>query len=131
MERLPKQVYTTEFQAEAVRLVLEEGLPVTEAARRISVPKGTLTHWVIKVRKGRALTAPSGRTPVSDLEAENARLRRELAETRMERDLLKKAAVNSTDQCNSRCKFICRAAEPQGFSRASIQAKRYSIQVGL
>ena len=93
MERLPKQVYTTEFQAEAVRLVLEEGLPVTEAARRISVPKGTLTHWVIKVRKGRALTAPSGRTPVSDLEAENARLRRELAETRMERDLLKKAAA--------------------------------------
>ena len=93
MERLPKQVYTVEFQAEAVRLVLEEELPVAEAAQRIAVPKGTLTHWVMKARKGQPLAALSGRAPVGELEAENARLRRELAEARMERDLLKKAAA--------------------------------------
>ncbi len=51
MKRLPKQVYTAEFQAEAVRVVLEEGLSLAEAARRISVPKGTLTHWVMKARR--------------------------------------------------------------------------------
>lgn len=89
MKRLPKQVYTAEFQAEAVRVVLEDGLSLAEAARRISVPKGTLTNWVMKARKGQPLAAPSGRAPVSELEAENARLRRELAEARMERDLLK------------------------------------------
>lgn len=93
MKRLPKQVYTAEFQAEAVRVVLEDGLSLAEAARRISVPKGTLTNWVMKARKGQPLAAPSGRAPVSELEAENARLRRELAEARMERDLLKKATA--------------------------------------
>ena len=30
MERLPKQVYTAEFQAEAVRLMLEEGLSLAK-----------------------------------------------------------------------------------------------------
>jgi transposase len=93
VERLPKQVYTAEFQAEAVRVVLEEGLSLAEAARRISVPKGTLTNWVMKARKGKPVTAATGRAPVSELEAENARLRRELAEARMERDILKKATA--------------------------------------
>lgn len=92
MERLPKQVYTAEFQAESVKLVLEGGLSLSEAAQRVSVPKGTLTHWVAKARKGK-LVRPTGRTPVSELEAENARLRRELAEAKMERDILKKTAA--------------------------------------
>jgi transposase len=38
------------------------------------------------------VTAPGSRT-VPELEAEVARLRRELAETRMERDIIKKAAA--------------------------------------
>jgi transposase len=93
LKRLPRQVYTAEFQAEAVRLVVEEGLSLAETARRISVPKGTLTNWVMKARKGQPLTVAPGRAPVSELEAENARLRRELVEARMERDLLKKATA--------------------------------------
>jgi transposase len=93
LKRLPKQIYTAEFQAESVKLVLEGGLSLAEAAQRVSVPKGTLTYWVEQARKGKLVTARPGRAPVSELEAENARLRRELAEARMERDILKKAAA--------------------------------------
>jgi len=40
MER--KQDYSPEFRAEAVKLVLDQGLSQGEAARRLSMPKGTL-----------------------------------------------------------------------------------------
>ena len=44
MER--KQDYSPEFRSEAVKLVLEQGLSQGEAARRLSMPKGTLANWV-------------------------------------------------------------------------------------
>ena len=40
------QSYTTEFRAEAVKLVLAQGLTLQEVSQRISVPKGTLANWV-------------------------------------------------------------------------------------
>ena len=40
------QSYTAEFRAEAVKLVLAQGLTRPEASQRISVPKGTLANWV-------------------------------------------------------------------------------------
>jgi transposase len=36
------KTYTPEFRAEAVKLVLEQGLSQEQAAQRIGVPKGTL-----------------------------------------------------------------------------------------
>jgi transposase len=86
-----KQSYTREFKAEAVKLVLEQGLSLAEAAKRLSVPKGTLTNWVYSAKGGVAL-APGART-VPELEAELARLRKDLAEARLERDILKKATA--------------------------------------
>jgi transposase len=53
----------------------------------------TRANWVHRARAGRLSTVGESRQPVTDVEAENARLRRELAEVRMERDLLKKAAA--------------------------------------
>jgi transposase len=38
--------YTPEFRAEAVKLVLAQGLTLEEAAQRIAMPKGTLANWV-------------------------------------------------------------------------------------
>ena len=40
------QSYTAEFRAEAVKLVLTQGLSLQEASQRISVLKGTLAGWV-------------------------------------------------------------------------------------
>ena len=37
-----RTIYSPEFQAEAVRLVLDQGLPISEAVRPIDIPKGTL-----------------------------------------------------------------------------------------
>ncbi len=88
------QTYTPEFKAEAVKLVLHQGLSQGEAAKRLFIPKGTLSNWVISAKSGSgsAAAAPGART-VPELETELAKLRKELAEARMERDILKKATA--------------------------------------
>jgi transposase len=87
-----QQRYTPEFRAEAVKLVSEQGLSQETAAKRLSIPKGTLGNWVAASKASTRASARDGRS-AADLEAENARLRKELAEVRMERDILKKATA--------------------------------------
>ena len=90
MER--KQDYTPEFRAEAVKLVLNQGFSLAEAAKRLSVPKGTLTNWVSNA-KGSSTATASGSRSVPELEAEVRQLRKDLVEARLERDILKKATA--------------------------------------
>lgn len=92
MAKLPKQSFTQEFREQAVKSVLESKLSVPEAARRLNMSAKTLANWVHKARSGQWEGGGTGK-PISDVEAEMSRLRRELAEARMERDLLKKAAA--------------------------------------
>jgi transposase len=56
------------------------------------MPKGTLANWVAAIR-GKVGETPAGSQTVAELEQENARLRKELAEARLERDILKKATA--------------------------------------
>ena len=93
MERIPKGIYTLEFRAEAVKLVEKEGLSVDAAAKRLSVPKSSLGNWVRASRQGRLVTVGQGLRVVAETEVELARLRKELAEVKLERDLLKKCAA--------------------------------------
>lgn len=96
-EQLPKQVYTDDFRAQAVLLVTRDGLSIAEAARRLSMSLKTLANWVKRAKDGRLAAsvagAVAGRRIVTEAEAENSRLRREVAELRMERDILKKATA--------------------------------------
>lgn len=84
--------YPPEFRAEAVKMVREQGLTQEEAAKRLGIPKGTLGGWMSATKSSTAPVVPGART-AAELEVENARLRKELAEARMERDILKKAAA--------------------------------------
>ena len=52
-----------------------------------------LANWVVLARQGDGAAASDTRRPVTELEAEVSRLKRELAEMRMERDLLKKSTA--------------------------------------
>jgi transposase len=52
MERIPNAVYTKEFREEAVMMVTEGGLTVPEVARRLSIPKSTISYWVWAKRRG-------------------------------------------------------------------------------
>ena len=88
-----REHYSPEFRAEAVRLVLEQGLGQAEAARRLGIAKGTLSNWVVAAKGGKDTSAIPGARSVAELEAEVARLRKALAQANMERDIIKKAAA--------------------------------------
>ena len=87
---LERKIYSPEFKAEAVRLVRERGVAATQAAKDLGVHYNVLCKWVRKA-------APATKGPAivgGDAEqAELIRLRRENAQLRAERDLLKKAAA--------------------------------------
>ena len=92
MTKKKQQRYTPEFRAEAVKLVTEQGLSQEAAAARLAIPTGTIGNWVAAAKRATVGAVPGSRS-AADLEAENTRLRKELAEARMERDILKKATA--------------------------------------
>mgnify|MGYP001351292925 CR=1 FL=1 len=47
MQRLPCGVYPKEFREHAVRLVLDEGLPILQAGQRLSRSAKPLANWAI------------------------------------------------------------------------------------
>ncbi len=89
--------FTDEFKAEAVKQVSERGHPVTEVAERLGVSSHSLYGWLRE--RGISREVRKAKKSV-DLVQENARLRAELRRAEEERDILKKAAVSSTRQCN-------------------------------
>ena len=80
-----RKKYDREFRDGAVRIVEETGKPIAQVARDLGVNEGTLGNWV---NRARAEREGRGELTVDDA-AELKRLRDEVAELRMERDVLK------------------------------------------
>lgn len=82
--------YPQEFQSAAVELVRSSGRSVAEVARELGINEGTLGNWLTRDRRRR------GEQPAEQVnEAERfelVRLRRENAQLRMEKEILKKAS---------------------------------------
>jgi transposase len=96
---VPKRQYTEEFKVEASRLAQSVGQH--EAARRLGVPIATLGNWVRKQRQEQPSSSSEAgngavvlpRRPVSELDAENSRLRKELASAKLDIEILRKATA--------------------------------------
>ena len=87
MKRVPQGRYTREFREEAVKMVMEERLSVPEAGRRLSLPPSTITSWVKQFKAGRLKEIGKTYRPLTEVEMELARTKKELAEVKMERDI--------------------------------------------
>ena len=87
MSRKTRRRYTTEFKAEAVKLVLETRLSCAQAARDLGIPESVLSRWVHRARE----VDGGGLSEAERLELR--RLRRENKVLKQERDILKKAAA--------------------------------------
>ena len=93
MERIPRGRYSKEFRIEAVKLVTEDHLSLPEIGRRLNVAPSTIGNWVKVHKAGRLTDIGKSQRPLTELEMELYRTKRELAEVKMERDILKKAAA--------------------------------------
>jgi transposase len=80
--------YTDEFKQEAVNQIVVHGYSVADVSERLGVSTKSLYDWQKTFSKPRAK-----READNDLQAENARLKKELKRGQQERDILKEAAV--------------------------------------
>jgi transposase len=85
-----RRKFDHDFKEGAVRLVRETGKPIAQVARDLGINPGTLENWVAKDRRQRE--GGDGRLS-EDERAELVRLRRQVAELRMERDVLKRSVA--------------------------------------
>lgn len=53
MKGLSRQKYTKEFNEEAVKLVMGQGLSLAEACRLLSIPNQSLSRWLGKAKAGK------------------------------------------------------------------------------
>jgi transposase len=92
-----RRKFDDDFKDGAVRIVLESGRPVAEVARELDVHEGRLGNWV---NKRRAQLQPEA---LSESERDELnRLRKEKAELRMQRDVLKRSVVLWVDEATGR-----------------------------
>ena len=82
-----RRKYDDEFKKNAVKLSYASPRSVKEIAEDLGIHENLLYNW------RRKYTADGDKTKYTTLEEENRDLKRQLAETRMERDMLKKAAA--------------------------------------
>lgn len=82
-----RKQYDEEFKINAVKLSHASPRPVREIAEDLGIHENVLYNW------RRKYTAEGDKTKYATLEEENRDLQRQLAEVKMERDMLKKAAA--------------------------------------
>lgn len=99
-----RKSYTPKFRREAAHLVIDTQRTIAQVARDIGVGEALLGRWVA-IERARMVDPPEALDV--DERAELERLRREVAELRMDREFLKKAAAF----------FASETSNPSGRSR--------------
>jgi transposase len=94
-EKKPRRTFDQDFIDGAVKLVTQEGYSLAAAAKAVDVPYTTLRQWCQKQSaKESAMGSPtSDKARVEQLEAEVRQLRKQLRQTELEREILKKATA--------------------------------------
>ena len=96
---MERKRYTREFKLEAVKLVKDRGVTVAQAARDLGVHANVLREWIRAFAADPQQAFP-GHGQMKPEQLEIAQLKREVTKLKAERDILKKAAVHSTDGRN-------------------------------
>ncbi len=83
-----RKQYTKEFKEEAVHLITQGGVSLSQASRDLDVNQNVLRRWKQEMERNGVKAFPGQGVPV---EQELARLQRENEVLRQEREILKKA----------------------------------------
>jgi transposase len=85
--------YTDEFKCDAVQLVEASGRSINDVARELGLCHETLRNWVRGGQRRAVSTGSADGLSIADKDAELARLRVQVVELQVEKEILRKAAA--------------------------------------
>lgn len=92
MSMKKQRKYDKEFKLNAVKLYTESGKTCDEVAKNLGIPKSTLYTWALEHQENGDLGF-KGSGNIKPCNEELYRLRKELSDVKIERDILKKAVA--------------------------------------
>ena len=88
-----RKQYTKEFKLDAISLVLDQGLTIAEAARSLEIRANMLGRWIKENEADNNGQAFRGNGKLTPDQEEIRRLKIENKQLKLERQILKEAAV--------------------------------------
>ena len=100
MTKRTRPTYSPEFRLEAAQLVVGQGYSVREAATAMNVSQSAMDKWVRQLKSERLGKSPKA-TPMTPEQLRIRELEKKLLRIEEENTILKKATVDSSNQCNT------------------------------
>jgi len=116
-----RRKFSKEFKLESVNMVLVRGVSIAQAARDLDINENVLSRWIREFRQSEQQAFPGHGVQKPD-DAEVTRLRREVAQLKMERDILKKPQPSLP---RSRHEVRLRRKRPEGSGRSVCCVRRF------
>jgi len=122
-----RRAFTPEFKAEVVELCRRGDRSIGQVARDLDLTETSVREWL------RQADIDAGRRKglTTEERQELSRLRTENRILRQERDILKRATVNSGGRCNECLEPISGSRELVGLAGSGVQLGGHRVQVGL
>ena len=92
MKRIPRRIFQEEFKREAIKLVNEQGLTISEACKKLDIATKSLRTWMKQEQNGE-LKSSLGANKLTADQLRIRELERELSIAKTERDILMALAL--------------------------------------
>ena len=97
MNSRTRPTYSAEFKLETAQLVVDENYSVRDASEAVGVSKSAVDKWVRQLKKERRGISEQP----SALTADKIKIKVLEKRIKLDKEILKKATVNSKGQCNN------------------------------
>ncbi len=100
MNKKSRRTFSPEFRLESAQLVVDEKYSIREAATAVGVGHSTMDKWVRQLRDERQGVTPT-QTAMTPEHRRIRELEKQLRRVEEHNEILKKATVSSSLQCNT------------------------------
>lgn len=88
-----RKTYTPEFKLEMIKLIEEQGQKPNNVATQYEIAESTLENWLTRYRREKRGNPITKGNALTEEQREIQRLKKEVAQLKLERDILKKASA--------------------------------------
>src|SRR5690606_37537531 len=112
-----RRSFDPQFRLDAAQLVVDQGYSIREACESMGVSKSSLENWVRQLKQERQGQTPKGAALTAE-QRKIKELEKKIRQIEMEKEILKKATVDSICQCNTLLNYLLWRIKLQSLSRA-------------